>query len=249
MADTLSPTLFYDLTLPKQGVERTPYPATDLIYKLLHHTGADVSSFRRNCQVSYRLVEYARDLYDEINSRIREAESSGSWESYDAYYRAIDPLEEVLLSIMEVTEVEREEYLINATPLDLVDQTIEAWINRSISDWQGRRESIRKHLDDLRNREGLKECISATSHTVDIEPYLFDVQDFIPSPEDYQNEIDSAKTHDDRTLLQNLLKSIGDNESKVERYAQFAQVIVTSCRLCNEQGKEPKLANGQGHER
>ncbi|KDN35554.1 hypothetical protein RSAG8_11469, partial [Rhizoctonia solani AG-8 WAC10335] len=111
---TLSPTLFFDLLSPKPDVTRTSYPATDLIYKLLHHTGADVASFRRNCQVSYRLVEYARDLYDEI-----------------------------------------------------------------------------------RTREELK--------------------GFIPSPEEYEIEVDGAKAHDDRTLLQNLLKSIGDNESKVER--------------------------------
>ncbi|CAE7192933.1 unnamed protein product, partial [Rhizoctonia solani] len=139
MASTLSPTLFYDLTLPKQGIERISYPATDLIYKLLHHIAADVSSFRRNCQVSYRLVEYARDLYDEINSRIREAESSGSWESYDAFDGAIRPLEEVLISLREVTEVEREEYLIDANPPEMAEQSIEAWISRSISDWHERR--------------------------------------------------------------------------------------------------------------
>ncbi|CAE7192937.1 unnamed protein product [Rhizoctonia solani] len=162
MASKLPPTSFYDLTSPKQTVEEIPYPATGLIYALLHHTGADVSSFRRNCQVSYRLVEYARNLYDGINSRIREAESSGSWESYHAYYRAIDPLEEVLLSIKEITDVEQEGYLIEATPGELAEQSIEAWISRSISDWHERRGIIRKHLDDLRTREGLKECISAT---------------------------------------------------------------------------------------
>ncbi|CAE6417996.1 unnamed protein product [Rhizoctonia solani] len=194
---TLSPTLFFDLLSPKPDVTRTSYPATDLIYKLLHHTGADVASFRRNCQVSYRLVEYARDLYDEINTRIHTAEDSGSWESYDAYYRAIDPLEDVLLSIMEVTEVEREEYLIGATPSELVEQSIDSWIKQSISDWLERRKKIRESFDDLRTREELK--------------------GFIPSPEEYEIEIDGAKAHDDRTLLQNLLKSIGDNESKVER--------------------------------
>ncbi|KEP53918.1 hypothetical protein V565_024400 [Rhizoctonia solani 123E] len=196
MSATLSPTLYYDLTSPKPGVTRTNYPATDLIYKLLNHTGADVSSFRRNCQVSYRLIEYARDLYDEINSRILKAEESGSWEHYDAYYRAIDPLEEELLSIMDVTEAERDEYLIGAALPELSEKPVEAWIKQSISDWQERRTRIRESLKGLRARQEFK--------------------DFITSPDD-EVEIESAKTHDDRTLLQNLLRSIGDNESKVAR--------------------------------
>ncbi|CAE6470106.1 hypothetical protein ACGC1H_004167 [Rhizoctonia solani] len=196
MSTTLSPTLYYDLISPKPGVTRTSYPATDLIYKLLNHTGADVSSFRRNCQVSYRLIEYARDLYDEINSRILKAEESGSWEHYDAYYGAIDPLEEELLSIMEVTKAERDKYLIDATLPELAEKPVESWIKQSISDWEEHRTKIRESFKGLRARPEFK--------------------DFITSPED-EIEIESAKAHDDRTLLQNLLKSIGDNESKVER--------------------------------
>ncbi|KAH7313242.1 hypothetical protein B0J17DRAFT_354073 [Rhizoctonia solani] len=203
--DTLSPTLFYDLTSPKAGVTRMEYPATDLIYKLLHHTGADVSSFRRNCQVSYRLVEYARDLYDEINSRIYKAEESGNWEHYDAYNRAIDPLEEVLLSIMAVTADERNEHLLHATTPDLaaglaeslIEQSVETWIKRSISDWIDNRQKIRDFLDSFKIQEEFK--------------------GFLTTPLDYDTEIQSAKAHDDRTLLQNLLKSIGENESQVEK--------------------------------
>ncbi|CAE6511206.1 unnamed protein product [Rhizoctonia solani] len=188
-----SPTLFYDLIAPKPGVDRKSFPATDLIYKLLHHTGADVSAFRRNCQISYRLIEYARDLYDEINARILIAEESGSWEHYDAYYSAIDPLEEVLLTIVEITEIERDEYLV-VSPLPPLDQPVDVWIKKFISDWQTNRTKIRESFQDLRTREELK--------------------GFITPPDD-QNEIEDAKAHDDRTLLQNLLREIGDNESKV----------------------------------
>ncbi|CUA72925.1 hypothetical protein RSOLAG22IIIB_10396 [Rhizoctonia solani] len=190
-----SPTLFYDLIAPKPGVDRKSFPATDLIYKLLHHTGADVSAFRRNCQISYRLIEYARDLYDEINARILIAEESGSWEHYDAYYSAIDPLEEVLLTIVEITEIERDEYLV-VSPLPPLDQPVDVWIKKFISDWQTNRTKIRESFQDLRTREELK--------------------GFITPPDD-QNEIEDAKAHDDRTLLQNLLREIGDNESKVAR--------------------------------
>ncbi|CAE6480572.1 unnamed protein product, partial [Rhizoctonia solani] len=162
--DTLSPTLFYDLTSPKAGVTRTEYPATDLIHKLLHHTGEDVSSFRRNCQVSYRLVEYARDLYDEINSRIHKAEESGSWEHYDAYNRAIDPLEEALLNIMEVTADERNEYLLHATAPDLatssaesvIEKSVETWIKTSVSGWIENRQKIRDFLDSFKTQDEFK---------------------------------------------------------------------------------------------
>ncbi|KAJ1309440.1 hypothetical protein OPQ81_006216 [Rhizoctonia solani] len=202
---TLSPTLFYDLTSPKPGATRISYPATDLIYKLLHHTGADVSSFRRNCQVSYRLVEYVRDLYDEINFRIRTAEDSGKWEHYDAYNRAIDPLEEALFGIMEVTEAEREEYLLRDTSPELVEHSIESWIKQSITNWLDHRNKIRELLDGLRTQEEFKGLITP--------------------PIDYENDIHSAKTHDDQTLLQNLLSSIGENEPKLERGKSQSQLV------------------------
>ncbi|CAE6420437.1 unnamed protein product [Rhizoctonia solani] len=202
-AGTISSTLFYDLTSPKPGTTRMDYPATDLIYKLLHHTGADVASFRRNCQVSYRLVEYARDLYDGINQGIQKAEDSGEWEHYDEYNRAIDPLEEVLLDIMAVTEVERDEYLLHATSPELVEQSIESWINLSISGWLENRKRIRECLDGFRTQEVFS--------------------GFIASPTDYEIEIQSAKAHDDRTLLQNLLKSI-ENRGKPQNVQMVKKV-------------------------
>ncbi|CAE6465456.1 unnamed protein product, partial [Rhizoctonia solani] len=183
-ASTLSPTLFYDLMEPRPGITRTSYPATDLIYKLLHYISRDVSSFRRNCQVSYRLVEYARDLYDEINSRILKAEESGSLEHYDAYCRAIVTLEEELRSIRGVMEVEREEYLISARLSELAEQSVDNRIKQSISGWQERRTKIRASFKSLRVREEFKGLITSAEDEIEIE---------------------SARIHDDRTLLQNLL--------------------------------------------
>jgi hypothetical protein len=91
MAPAPSPTLYSDLTTPQT---EHSYPATDVIYKLIQLAGADVSSFRRNPQISYRLVELARDLYDEINKLIHEVDRDGNWDKYDKYTQAIDPLEQ-----------------------------------------------------------------------------------------------------------------------------------------------------------
>ncbi|CAE6462224.1 unnamed protein product [Rhizoctonia solani] len=193
-----SPTLFYDLLAPRPGVARNSFPATDLIYKLLHHIATDVSSFRRNCQVSYRLIEYARDVYDGINTRILQAEESGSWEHYDAYNQAIPALEEVLLSIMEVTEVERDEYLVGSAGYnpDLIE-SMAGWIEQSITDWQKRREKIRNVLDKLRTEEAFKDMVVAA--------------------EDYEHEVYDARVHDDQIFLQNLLTPLEDNKRRVER--------------------------------
>lgn len=87
---TASPTLYFDLTTPRSNL----YPVTEVIYNLIQILGADVCSFRRNPQTSYRLVELARDLHDEINNLIEKVEESGDWEDYIKYTEAIDPLEQ-----------------------------------------------------------------------------------------------------------------------------------------------------------
>ncbi|CAE6357756.1 unnamed protein product [Rhizoctonia solani] len=97
MAPEISSTHVHDIMQPKSELL---YPATDIIYKLLKVVGAEVCSFHRNQQVAYRLVECARDLFDAINARIHLVDKSDSWEDYEIYTQAIDPLEEILLKFV-----------------------------------------------------------------------------------------------------------------------------------------------------
>lgn len=57
--------------------------------------GRDVVSFQRNTQVSYMVVERARDIVKEINGLIAKVENSIAvdWNSFEKFTTAIDPLE------------------------------------------------------------------------------------------------------------------------------------------------------------
>jgi hypothetical protein len=70
------------------------YPATEVIKYMIDTVGHDVMSFRRNTQVSYLLLERARDICDAINGHIQRTESGEDWISFDKYTNAIDPVEE-----------------------------------------------------------------------------------------------------------------------------------------------------------
>ena len=74
------------------------YPATEVIKFLIEVVGRDVVSFRRNAQLSYLLVDRARDICDAINVHIKKTESgSGTdsdWASFEKFSAAIDPVEE-----------------------------------------------------------------------------------------------------------------------------------------------------------
>ncbi|CAE6357776.1 unnamed protein product [Rhizoctonia solani] len=107
---------------------------------------------------------------------------------------------------MAVTEAERDKYLLNAGIPELAEVSIENWIKQSISDWYDRRTALRKYLDDIRTQQEFK--------------------GFVTFPADYENDISSAQSHDDQSLLQNLLKCIGDNEPKIERgKSQNSQMV------------------------
>ena len=70
------------------------YPATEVIKFLLEVVGRDVVSFRRNAQVSYMLVDRARDICDAINTHIKKTEAGTDWASFEKFSDAIDPAEE-----------------------------------------------------------------------------------------------------------------------------------------------------------
>jgi hypothetical protein len=69
------------------------YLAAELIKPLIDALGHDVVSFRRNRQVSYVLVDRARNICDQINQYIPSA-SREDWISYEEFTKAIEPVEE-----------------------------------------------------------------------------------------------------------------------------------------------------------
>jgi hypothetical protein len=89
-ATAVPSSLFTTLTKPTtEG-----YPATEIIKYLIEVVGRDVVSFRRNAQVSFLLVDRARDICDAINIHIEKTESGTDWSSFEKFSDAIDPVEE-----------------------------------------------------------------------------------------------------------------------------------------------------------
>lgn len=70
--------------------------ATEAVRYLLEAVGRYAVSFQRNTNVSYMVIERARDIVKAINECIIKVEDSptGDWDSYDKFSNAIEPLEE-----------------------------------------------------------------------------------------------------------------------------------------------------------
>ncbi|QRW14274.1 hypothetical protein RhiLY_13273 [Ceratobasidium sp. AG-Ba] len=93
-----------------------PYPATSLIQHLITLVAADVCTFRQNTQTSYRFVDIARTIYDQINLLIKRVDESGNWADFETYTAAIDPLEEALIKFqLEAELLEQKHYLNDST--------------------------------------------------------------------------------------------------------------------------------------
>lgn len=86
----MSYSLFVNLTEPTAE----SYPATNVSKYLIELIGKDVCAFRRNTQVSYRVVEQARAISRTINELIKRVDENDDWDAFDKYTQAIDPLEE-----------------------------------------------------------------------------------------------------------------------------------------------------------
>ncbi|KAH7313243.1 hypothetical protein B0J17DRAFT_634189 [Rhizoctonia solani] len=184
----------HDITQPKSELL---YSATNVIYKLLRVVGSEVCSFRRNHQIAYRLVERARDLYDAINARIHLVDLNNSFEDYEIYTQAIDPLEEVLLNIIPIAFDERE--------LDHLSTSSWAEYVQVTGQWRSNRLAIRRSFQDMRMKPQFQALMSTL---MDDEDDLF-----------------NAYTRDDLSYLDYLLRIIGANiqqivEPKVKEYVE-----------------------------
>jgi hypothetical protein len=72
--------------------------ATEWVRYLIQAVGRDVLSFRRNTQVSYMVLQRARDIVNTINEYIAKVDNDesedGDWDSFFKYSKAIKPFEE-----------------------------------------------------------------------------------------------------------------------------------------------------------
>jgi hypothetical protein len=89
--------LYDDLT---SAPDDKDYEATELAKNLIKVVGHEVSSFNHHAVHSYEIIKKSRTIYQGINTRITTIDADTSepganfWDDYDAYTKAIDPLEE-----------------------------------------------------------------------------------------------------------------------------------------------------------
>ncbi|KAI0259380.1 hypothetical protein BC834DRAFT_974344 [Gloeopeniophorella convolvens] len=137
----MSYTLFLSLTQLTNEV----FPATESIKQLIQTIAHDVVRFRRNTQISYRLVDRARAACDEINALIRKVDEDEDWDSYDIYTEASDVLEELLLESAGTTSDEVTRWFGG-------DKDVEACI-KSATSWEGNRQKLRGYLSSLHSKD------------------------------------------------------------------------------------------------
>ncbi|CAE6420430.1 unnamed protein product [Rhizoctonia solani] len=186
MAPETVPIRACDITQPKS--ERS-YKATNVISKLLRVVGAEVCSFRRNHQVAYRLVEHSRNIYDAINARIHLVDANDSWEDYEIYTQAIDPLEELLLKIVPAVFDERE----------LNHFSTSSWAEyvRVTGQWHENTLAIRNCFRDMRTKPQFQALMGTL---MDDEP---------------EDDVLRACALDDLSYMDYLLRMIGESVQQI----------------------------------
>ncbi|KAG8701303.1 hypothetical protein FRC08_004174 [Ceratobasidium sp. 394] len=173
------------------------FAATELVEHLIKLTGAEVCTFRKNTQASYRFVDTARGLCDRINSLIKKVEDEGDWASFETYSQAIDPLEDALQAFALAEDLDEGFYLHDST-------SVEACLD-FITRWEKNRKYIRERLDQLRTEKSLADLLE-------------------PVPDD-NKDVTDAYQHDDRTFLSDLTSAIKKHLSQEGVVATFSKKI------------------------
>ncbi|KAF4575433.1 hypothetical protein EYR40_004828 [Pleurotus pulmonarius] len=88
-------------TVPSPGGEAPP--VTDLIRLLLQVVAQDVCSSKRNTMSLYSLLSRSRDICGELHNLIKNVDDTGDWDSYESYSSKVQPLEELLYKLFELT--------------------------------------------------------------------------------------------------------------------------------------------------
>ncbi|KAI0263560.1 hypothetical protein BC834DRAFT_971251 [Gloeopeniophorella convolvens] len=160
--------------------EADAFPATDVIKYLIQIVGRDVISFRRNTQVSYMVVERAKEIVSAINRYIKQVEGgSGDWGSFEKFTAAIAPLEDTLFKLLAFTEDEKARYFASSNSVDDCISSTESWAEN--------REKLLTTLEEFHTQKPIVD--------------LFTQPD---SPTD-KNERLEAQTNDDKALLEDVI--------------------------------------------
>ncbi|KAG8755919.1 hypothetical protein FRC11_005660 [Ceratobasidium sp. 423] len=178
MTLTPIPAFDYDSSSPQP---EDLFPATEIVHSLLEEIETIVSSSRHCLRVSYKLIERARNLYNEINQRISQVETTSDWDEYDTYTKAIDPLEQILLEAIPAIYDDAVHLTVPISPEELIKST-EKWL-------------INKHT--------IYECC----RRLGAEP---EFQGLAASPQDSEAEILAARAEDHRDLFNEVLLEILD---------------------------------------
>ncbi|PSR87339.1 hypothetical protein PHLCEN_2v5156 [Hermanssonia centrifuga] len=194
----MSHALFVNLTEPTAE----SFPATSVSKYLIELIGKDVCAFRRNTQVSYRLVERARIIATGINNLIKRVDTENDWDAYDKYTQAIEPLEDSLIPLTDIVEKERDQYLVTGQleSVDLCGAFIEAWATQ--------RSDIRKRLEILRTKKEFATLLGDSLTATD-------------------EDIKDAYQHDDMNFLKELVRMVGTYTPKTHGIRLPAQIIIS----------------------
>ncbi|KAI9449587.1 hypothetical protein BJY52DRAFT_1227701 [Lactarius psammicola] len=111
------------------------YPATEIIKYLIEVVGRDVVSFRRNSQVSFLLVDRAREICDAINSHIKKTESGTDWASFEKFSNAVDPVEDALFKLVAFTEDEKALHLVEGSSVQDCIASADNWVTNREEIW------------------------------------------------------------------------------------------------------------------
>ncbi|KAJ1309435.1 hypothetical protein OPQ81_006211 [Rhizoctonia solani] len=177
MTLTPSSTLYSDFSFPQSE----QFAATELLHSLLQEVEAVVSSSRYGLRASYKLIDRVRDRYNEINRRISRVVKTHEWDDYDAYTKAIDPLEQILLEVIPA---------IYENQIDLIAPISSEDLVKSAEKW-------------LINERTICECFRRLGTEAEL-------QELVPSSQDIEDEIVDATTQDRQDFFNGLLLDILD---------------------------------------
>ncbi|KAI0263561.1 hypothetical protein BC834DRAFT_844447 [Gloeopeniophorella convolvens] len=139
--------------LPFSDLGEGGFPATEVIRYLLKTVDRDVVTFRRNTQVPYMILDRVRELVNGIDGLIKKVEEgTGDWNSFDAYSRAIAPLEDLLLQLLAFTEVEKTQHLADPGSVDNAIVSSEKW--------EAHRGVFMRYLGELHTRPELARFVA-----------------------------------------------------------------------------------------
>ncbi|KAI0249092.1 hypothetical protein BJV78DRAFT_1284237 [Lactifluus subvellereus] len=194
MDPQISSSLFMNLTRLSNEI----YPATEIIKYLIDVVGYDVVSFRRNAQVSYMLVDRAREICDAINGHIQNTESGGDWTSFEKFTQAIDPIENTLLKLIELTKEEKALYFASGESVEDCIISAERWV--------ANREQIWDALDVLETRTELTNLFAESN---------------VPHEADRLD----ARKHDDKIFFEEVIGDINKTISGFQRLPPFIRKL------------------------